>query len=143
MRVFFTDAFREQHLTFTAPRPGDAGYDLYAVESVSIASGSRALIATGLHVEIPAGYVGLVKDRSSMAMAGLHTMAGVIDSSYRGELKILLLNTTSTEYEVQAGKKIAQLVVVPYYGLDVEVASLLDDLSESDRGQGGFGSTGQ
>jgi dUTP pyrophosphatase len=143
MRVFFTDEFRRQKLTFAAPRSGDAGYDLYAVESTTIEPGSRTLIATGLHVEIPAGYVGLVKDRSSMAMAGLHTMAGVIDSSYRGELKILLLNTNSTEYAVQAGKKIAQLVVVPYYGVGVEVVEQLDYLSVSDRGHGGFGSTGQ
>jgi len=142
MRVFFSDAFRRQNLTFTAPRNGDAGYDLYALEAATLTAGSRMLIPTGLHVEIPEGYVGLVKDRSSMAVAGVHTMAGVIDSSYRGELKILLLNTNPADYTVKIGQKIAQLIVVPYYGHTVEVVDQLDQLTSSDRGQSGFGSTG-
>jgi dUTP pyrophosphatase len=95
-----------------------------------------------LHLEIPAGYVGLVKDRSSTALAGLHTMAGVIDPSYRGELKILILNTTTTEYAVRTGQKIAQLVVVAYYDAPIEVVDRLEDLSSSVRAEGGFGSTG-
>ncbi len=142
MRVFLTAEFRQQHLKFTAPRPGDAGYDLCALEAVTLPPGKRALIRTGLHVEIPSGYVGLVKDRSSMARDGLHTMAGVIDSAYRGELKILLLNTNDAEYAIQVGQKIAQMVVVPYYDAAVEVVDQLDQLSESVRGAGGFGSTG-
>ena len=143
MRVFFTDAFRRQNLTFTAPRAGDAGYDVYALEAATITPGGRALIPTGLHVEIPDGYVGLIKDRSSMAVGGIHTMAGVIDSAYRGELKILLLNTNPAEYSVKVGQKIAQLIVVPYHDSAVEVVEQLEQLSVSDRGQGGFGSTGQ
>ena len=143
MRVFFTDKFRSQNLTFTAPRPGDAGYDLYALEAATLAPGGRALIPTGLHIEISDGYVGLIKDRSSMAVAGIHTMAGVIDSSYRGELKILLLNTNPIDYVVKTGQKIAQLIVVPYHANPIEVVDLLAHLTVSDRGQDGFGSTGQ
>lgn len=143
MRVFLTDEFRRQNLKFSAPRPGDAGYDLYALEATSVPPGKRALIRTGLHVEIPPGYVGLVKDRSSMARDGLHAMAGVIDPSYRGELKILLLNTNDTDYAIRVGQKIAQMVVVPYYDAAVEVVDQIEQLSVSERGAGGFGSTGQ
>jgi len=78
-----------------------------------------------------------------MALGGLHTLAGVIDPSYRGELKILLLNTNDTEYAIQVGQKIAQLVVVPYYHAAVEVVDQIEQLSLSERGAGGFGSTGQ
>lgn len=143
MRVYVNDVFRALGLTFRAPNAGDAGYDLYAVESVEIAAGGRELIPTGLHVEIPAGYVGLVKDRSSMAVAGLHTMAGVIDAAYRGEVKILLLNTNSEPYRVEAGQKIAQMLIVAYYAQAVETVETLDALTSTERGAGGFGSTGR
>ncbi len=143
MRVFFSDEFRAANLTFAAPKPGDAGYDLYALDSCVIESGERAMIRTGLHVEIPDGYVGLIKDRSSMAAAGLHTMAGVIDSSYRGELKIILLNTNKTEYTISTGQKIAQMLVIRYYAEAVQVVDQLEQLSSSERGAGGFGSTGK
>lgn len=143
MRVFFSPEFRERNLKFAAPKPGDAGYDLYALEGCTLPPGERALIRTGLHVEIPNQHVGLIKDRSSMALAGLHVMGGVIDSSYRGELKILLLNTNQTEYAVSPGQKIAQMVVVSYYAEPVTVVDQLEQLSESDRGASGFGSTGQ
>ena len=141
MRVYFTDEFRRQQSTFSAPRPGDAGYDLRALEAVALAPGSRTLIATGICVEIPAGCVGLIKDRSSMALAGLHTMAGVIDASYRGEIKVLLLNTGNL-YQISSGQKIAQLIVVPCYSQPLEPVATLEALSASERGQAGFGSTG-
>jgi dUTP pyrophosphatase len=102
----------------------------------------RALIETGLHLEIPMGYVGLVKDRSSIASAGLHTMAGVIDASYRGEVKVLMVNLSDAPYTVSVGQKIAQLVVMPIYAQSVDIVETLDDLTETARGDGGFGSTG-
>ena len=143
MRVYRNDKLRALDIGFEAPRAGDAGYDLYAISAHGVEPGQRALIDTGLHLEIPAGFVGLVKDRSSVAAAGIHTLAGVIDSSYRGELKILLANLGSGRYEVRTGQKIAQLLVVPAYTEAIEIVDSLEDLSTSPRGSGGFGSTGE
>ncbi len=147
MRVFLNDTFRtladEFNITFSAPADDDAGYDLYATEEVTIAPGGRGSVPTGVHVEIPPGYVGLVKDRSSVASAGIHTLAGVIDAGYRGEVKLVLLNTNSVPLTVERGRKIAQMIVVAYYGEAVETVATLDDLTNTERGQGGFGSTGE
>ena len=108
-----------------------------------LAPQQRVLVETGLHIEIPLNYVGLVKDRSSVASAGLHTMAGVIDSSYRGELKILILNVGDSDYTISIGQKIAQLVIVPIYTETVELVDSLEMLTDTDRGVEGFGSTGK
>lgn len=111
--------------------PGAAGYDLYAC-------GAQAgrLIGTGVALEIPAGWVGLVRDRSGIALAGRgYTVAGVIDSSYRGEVKIVF----DREVQVEDGERVAQLVVVPHFeGAVREVPAL----SATARGEAGFGSTG-
>lgn len=142
MRVYCSAELQELDVAFEAPREGDAGYDLYALDAVRIAPNHHALIGTGVHLEIPAGYVGLVKDRSSMALKGLHTMGGVIDSSYRGEIKVILLNTNATVYEVQRGAKIAQLVVLPCYTEALQAVANLEVLTETERGDKGFGSSG-
>ncbi len=112
--------------------PGAAGYDLYAVGAQK-----GRMIATGIALEIPSGWVGIIKDRSGVAVSGRgYTVAGVIDSSYRGEVKILF----DREMNVEAGERIAQLVVVPHFSGDViEVG----ELSRTDRGASGFGSTGR
>ena len=143
MRVYRNKKLRALGIEFAAPRAGDAGYDLFVVEGCRIEPGQRALLETGLHLEIPAGFVGLVKDRSSMAAAGLHTLAGVIDSAYRGELKILLVNLTDDTVHISAGQKIAQLLILPVTSPAVEYVDSLDDLSSTERGAGGFGSTGE
>ena len=143
MRVYRTEKLRQLGIEFRAPRPGDAGYDLYAADSVRIGARKRVTVASGLHLEIPSGYVGLVKDRSSVASAGLHTLAGVIDSAYRGELKILMVNLADEDIQIRAGQKIAQLLVVPIYDLPVDYVDSLAGLSSSARGAGGFGSTGE
>ena len=142
MRVYKNEKLQALGIDFVAPRLGDAGYDVYAVEEYVLMPMERALIETGLHLEIPLGYVGLVKDRSSVASAGLHTMAGVIDASYRGEVKVLMINLSDAPYTVSTGQKIAQLVVMPIYAQSVDVVDTLDDLTETARGTGGFGSTG-
>ncbi len=142
MRVFRNDRLRDLDIDFAAPRAGDAGYDLYSIVDCSVAPGQRALVDTGLHLEIPAGFVGLVKDRSSVASAGIHTLAGVIDSSYRGELKIVLANLGVTQYQIRAGQKIAQLLLVPVHIEAIEYVESPNDLSASARGADGFGSTG-
>ena len=143
MRVFRNEKLRRLGIEFSAPRPGDAGYDLFAVAGYRISPGERVLVETGLHLEIPAGFVGLVKDRSSLALAGLHTLAGVIDSAYRGELKVLLINLADETIQIRARQRIAQLLVVPAYGAPIVNVDSLDELTKTERGAGGFGSTGE
>ncbi len=143
MRVYQSEKLRKLNIDFAPPREGDAGYDLFALADYRVEPGQRALVNTGLYLEIPPGFVGLVKDRSSMAAAGIHTLAGVIDSSYRGELKILLVNLGSNAYRISPGQKIAQLLVVPVHTESIELVDSLEDLSASARGAGGFGSTGE
>ncbi len=143
MRVYKNEKLQALNIDFSAPRDGDAGYDLYSIGEYTIPPQGRVLVETGLHVEIPHNYVGLVKDRSSVASAGLHTMAGVIDSSYRGEVKILLLNVGQEAYTISVGQKIAQMVVIPVYVEAVDVLDSLEALTDTERGAGGFGSTGK
>ena len=126
-------------------RPGDAGLDLRAAESATLAAGGgRALLGTGLAIAIPEGYAGFVQPRSGLArdhgVTCLNT-PGLIDSGYRGELKVLLVNTDPREpFTVRRGERIAQLVIQP-----VAIAELreVDELPPSERGSGGFGSTGR
>jgi dUTP pyrophosphatase len=121
---------------------GDAGLDLTACERIELAPGERALVGTGLAVAIPGGYAGFVQPRSGLAAKHgitLPNSPGLIDSGYRGELKVILLNTDLREtFVVEPGMRIAQLVVMPVPGVDpVEV----DELPESERGVRGFGSS--
>lgn len=121
--------------------PHDAGMDLYADESTTILPQERKLVSTGIALAIPPSYVGLVWDKSGIATKyGLKTMAGVIDSGYRGELKILIHNLSTQPYSVIKGTKIAQLLIQP-----VEQREIMevDELDETERGEGGFGSTGE
>ncbi len=120
--------------------PGDAGMDFYSNENAVLSSNERKLIGTGISIAIPEGYVGLIWDKSGLASKhGLKTMAGVIDSGYRGEIKILIHNLSESEYVVEKGKKVAQMLIQPVEQRDIlEVA----DLDHSDRGEKGFGSTG-
>jgi len=124
--------------------PGDAGADLVAAEALTIPpAGGRALVPTGAAIAIPSGYAGFVQPRSGLAFRHGVTCLnspGLIDSGYRGELKVLLVNTDPNEaFEIARGDRIAQLVIqrVEHVGF-VEV----DELPESTRGEGGFGSTG-
>lgn len=143
MRVYRSEEFRALGIEFKAPRAGDVGYDLYTVAAYRVEPGQRALVDTGLHLEIPPGYVGLIKDRSSVAAAGIHTLAGVIDSAYRGELKILIVNLGGSPYLIREGQKIAQLLLVPARTQTIELVDSLAELTNSERGAGGFGSTGE
>lgn len=117
-----------------------AGYDLATIYDVSIDPGASSLVSTGWAVEIPPGHVGLIRDRSGLAMAGVTTRAGVIDSDYRGEVRVLLRNESDVTMDLSAGSRVAQLVVIPCVGTDsIEVTQLGD----THRGSGGFGSTGR
>jgi len=128
----------------TRAHEGDAGLDLYALEPCLLEPGQRAIVRTGVAVEIPAGYAGLVMPRSGLAARhgiALVNAPGLIDAGYRGELKVLLLNTDSTTAcQLAAGDRIAQLVLTA-----VETPAVVEvaELSESTRAAGGFGSTGK
>ena len=120
-----------------------AGADLYALDSAVIFSGETKLIHTGIAVEIPHGYVGLIYARSGLATKrGLApaNKVGVIDSDYRGELMVSLYNQSGKTESINRGERIAQLVITPFLQVEYELS---DDLSSSERGAGGFGSTGK
>jgi dUTP pyrophosphatase len=123
---------------------GDAGHDLHAAEAVTIGPGERASVGTGIALAIPEGQAGLVVPRSGLAARhGISVVnaPGLIDAGYRGELRVLLLNTDRSEpFEVEPGDRIAQLVLVR-----VETGALeeVEELDETVRGAGGFGSTGR
>ena len=122
---------------------GDAGLDLSAVDALTIPQGGRALVRTGLAVEIPEGHEGQVRPRSGLALRHGVTVLnapGTIDSGYRGELGVILANFGSTPFQVEPGMRIAQLVIAPVASIAVEVVD--GGLSATDRGAGGFGSSG-
>jgi dUTP pyrophosphatase len=124
--------------------PGDAGLDLYSTEEAHIGPGERWSVGTGIAVEIPEGHAGLVLPRSGLAREHGITLVngpGLIDAGYRGEVRVLLLNTDPAEtVRIEAGARIAQLVLTPVVLAEVVEATAL---SESARGGGGFGSTGR
>ena len=126
--------------TPTKSNTTDAGYDLYSVNDVAIPKGYNALINTGIAIEIPKGYVGLIWDRSSLGVKGIHRHAGVIDCGYTGEVKVCLHNTSAVTYDIKKGDRIAQLIIqeAPHYELNE-----VQELGETDRSVGGFGSTGK
>ena len=118
---------------------GAAGADLRAAEALTLAPGARAAVATGISVEIPPGHVGLVWPRSGLAVRqGIDTLAGVIDSDYRGEVKVVLVNHGTEPVAIAAGDRIAQLLVQPVARVRFTRAAL----APTGRGAGGFGSTG-
>lgn len=117
-----------------------AGLDLSASEDKTLWRGNRALIKTGLSIAIPVGYYGRIAPRSGLALRhGIDMLAGVIDADYRGEVCVLLLNTGYTRFDVQKGDRIAQLIIERIAMPDLVET---DELPGTDRGSGGFGSTG-
>jgi dUTP pyrophosphatase len=122
---------------------GDAGLDLAACERIELAPGERAVVGTGLALAIPEGWAGLVLPRSGLAARHGITIVnspGVVDSGYRGEVKVILLNTDAKEtFVVEAGTRIAQLVLVE--AASVQLAEV-EELTETERGAGGLGSSG-
>jgi len=133
----------------TRAHEDDAGYDLYASPYEGFEAGSVPIIGngnqtfhTGIAMEIPKGYVGLVFARSGIGVKrGLkpRNCVGVIDSNYRGEIMVCLHNDTSATAYVEVGERIAQIVIVPYYKYEL---NLVDELSDTDRGENGWGSSG-
>jgi dUTP pyrophosphatase len=130
----------------TAPsyaHAGDAGLDLRSTENLTIKPGQRCIVSTGVSFEIPEGFAGLVIPRSGLAAKhgiSIVNAPGLIDSGYRGEIKVILLNTSKDEaFEIQQNDRIAQIMFVPFCSVNL---NLVDELSESERNLGGFGSSG-
>lgn len=125
-------------------RLGDAGLDLVAAEDITLKPGDRAAISTGIAIAIPEGYAGFVQPRSGRALRdglGLANAPGLIDSGYRGEVKVIAINLNqSALIDVHRGEKIAQIVFQKVEAAELQV---VDDLPDSERGTGGFGSTGR
>lgn len=121
---------------------GSAGMDLRSCEDMSIAPGQCTTVGTGLKIAIPHGYEGQVRPRSGLALKKsviIPNSPGTIDSDYRGELRVILMNLGSMPFEISQGDRIAQLVIVPVIRAEWIPSESLDDTS---RGEGGFGSTG-
>jgi len=130
------------HLLPRFAHPGDAGADLHSAETVTIEPGGYVLVATGLAMAIPEGFAGFVLPRSGLAVRTGVTVLnapGLIDSGYRGELKVALINHGNETFEIVQGDRIAQLVIMSISAPVYEAVSTLD---ETERGSGGFGSTG-
>lgn len=124
----------------TRAHPDDAGMDLYNLEDIQLQPGEGKATRTGIALAIPAGHVGLVADRSSLAKRGVKTAGGVIDAGYRGEIHIVVWNISSEPVFLKRGDRIAQLLILPIATPAVVEVSELDS---TDRGEKGFGSTGR
>lgn len=136
MKVKLLDAFGKVPYKSTASA---AGWDLYALEDVEVTENQVTKVKTGIALEIPEGYCGVVVGRSGLtSKTNLRIELGVIDSDYRGELMIMT-TTVSGRYQIKSGDKVAQMLLLPVETFDVEISS---DLEQSERGAGGFGSTG-
>ncbi|MFA6095180.1 MAG: dUTP diphosphatase [Candidatus Paceibacterota bacterium] len=119
---------------------GDAALDLFSVQKITLEPGERWAIPTGIAMEIPKGYVGLVWDKSGLSMNhGLKTLGGVIDATYRGEVMVGMINLGSKAYTFEKGNKVAQMIIQKREGVIIKE---IKKLTETKRGKGGFGSTG-
>ena len=129
----------ETSTTPTKANSSDAGCDLYSDEDVIIKSGESVLVSTGVAMAIPENHAGLIWDRSSMGVKGIHRFAGVVDSGYRGEVKVCLFNT-GEDYKIVRGDRIAQILIQPVPNIELRE---VEDLNNTERGIGGFGSSGK
>ncbi|MCX6794536.1 MAG: dUTP diphosphatase [Candidatus Falkowbacteria bacterium] len=120
--------------------PGDAGYDLYANNYYSIPPYGQDLVGSGVKMVIPEGYVGLIWDKSGLAFQGIKMMGGVIDSNYRGEIKMVVKNLSEDDFNIIPGQKIAQILIQPVLDLEISEEPIID---ETERQANGFGSSGQ
>lgn len=121
--------------------PGDAGLDLYSLEDYILKPGERHIFFSGFALEFRDGYVARVLDKSGLPKNyGLHTMGGVFDAGYRGEYNVNLINLGNEPYQIKKGDKIAQLLIIPCLSAELKE---VDELSETSRGEGRFGSSGR
>lgn len=118
---------------------GDAGMDLFSCKELTINPGETVAVPTGIQMAIPFGYVGLIWDKSGIALCGVHRLAGVVDAGYRGEVKVVLTNLGQEPFVITPGMKIAQMLIQPVESPEVVE---VEELDKTTRGEGGFGSTG-
>ena len=126
-------------IPFEYSRDGDACMDMYALKGTTIPAGTTKIIPTGIAVEIPQGYEGLVRGRSGLASKGITAHLGTIDETYRGDVGMIITNHTSTPFTVEAGMRLAQFTVKPVYHIELEE---VEELSNTSRGSNGYGSSG-
>ncbi len=119
---------------------GDAGLDLFACAHVDLLPLEPATVPTGIQIAVPENHVGLIWDKSGLSLQGVHRLAGVVDSGYRGEVKVVLINLSRGTIAVEKGMKIAQMLIQPVLAMTVEET---EDLDQTVRGENGFGSTGR
>lgn len=119
---------------------GDAGLDLFSSCDCTLQKGEVKPVPTGIKIAIPEGYVGLIWDKSGVSLKGAHRLAGVVDSGYRGEVRVVMVNLSAVPFVIEKGMKIAQLLIQPVAEVEVTEA---DELEETSRGEKGFGSTGK
>jgi dUTP pyrophosphatase len=120
--------------------PGDAGLDLYSAVDEVLGPGEFKAVATGIKLAIPLGHVGLIWDKSGISVQGVHRLAGVVDAGYRGEVKVVMVNLGKAPFTITRGMKIAQLLIQPVVTAEI---TEVEDLDDTSRGEGGFGSTGR
>ena len=120
--------------------PTAAGFDLYSAKTITISPQTREVVSTDLKIELPRNSYGQIAPRSGLALKGLDIGAGVINQDYGGNLKVLLINNGTTRYKVREGERVAQLLVKPILNPTIE---MVEELTESTRGDRGFGSTGK
>lgn len=140
MQIKFQKLFKDTILPKYA-HPGDAGLDLYSQETKILKPNEISAVSLGFALEIPHGYVARILDRSGLALKeGLHCLAGVVDAGYRGEYKAIIINLSKKPYKIEKGERIAQMLIQP-----VEICEIIEvrSLSESERGEGGFGASGK
>jgi len=118
---------------------GDAGLDLFSSVDCVLGAGDVKAVPTGIKVAIPQGHVGLIWDKSGISLKSVHKLAGVIDAGYRGEVQVVMVNLSRQAYPIKKGMKIAQMLIQPIVEVRVVESDELDDTA---RGEGGFGSTG-
>ncbi len=121
-------------------RPGDAGLDLFSIIDCVLEKGEVRPVPTGIQVAVPEGYVGLIWDKSGISLRGVHRLAGVIDSGYRGEVRVVMVNLSAEPFRIEKGMKVAQLLIQHVSTVRVVES---EEMEETDRGEKGFGSTGK
>jgi dUTP pyrophosphatase len=127
----------------TLPRyshKGDAGLDLFSSVDCVLEAGQVRAVPTGIQVAVPQGFVGLIWDKSGLSLQGVHRLAGVIDSGYRGEVKVVMANLEEEPFVIEKGMKVAQMLIQPVEEVKVVES---EELEETSRGEKGFGSTGK
>lgn len=118
----------------------DAGYDLFAMESKTVPARGNAIFDTGVHIEIPHGFAGVIKSKSGLNIKHDILSDGLVDSGYSGSIRVKLYNHGDREYQVLRGDKISQIMIVPVHTPDLRIVT---ELKETERGEHGFGSTGR